>query len=224
MIAVNDMPAQIDASVMKLLAKVETATVGHFRTGIFMPPDFRPVLAEMGAVGTAVTLSLPGMDSTLLHYAMGLVRPGDILVIDRGDDHVNACWGGFLATAAQVVGLAGVVIDGTATDPTELRRSGVPVWCRGISPVTTRIGGDSGMMNVTVDCGGVMVNPGDAVIADESGVLVLPLGEAEDVAKMAIEMQEEEVKEQELLRQGRSALELTGADKIIRALMQSSPK
>ncbi len=60
MITVNDMPAQIDASVMKLLAKVETATVGHFRTGIFMPPDFRPVLAEMGAVGTAVTLPLPG--------------------------------------------------------------------------------------------------------------------------------------------------------------------
>ena len=67
MTTVNDMPAQIDASVMNLLAKVETETVGHFRTGIFMSPDFHPVVAEMGAVGTAVTLSLPGMDSTLLH-------------------------------------------------------------------------------------------------------------------------------------------------------------
>jgi hypothetical protein len=91
MIIVNDMPEQIDASLMQRLAKVETATVGHFRSGIFMPPDFRPVLAETSAVGTAVTLSLPGMDSTLLHYTMGLVRPGDVLVIDRGNDHVNAC-------------------------------------------------------------------------------------------------------------------------------------
>jgi regulator of RNase E activity RraA len=221
MIIVNDMPEQIDASLMQRLAKVETATVGHFRSGIFMPPDFRPVLAETSAVGTAVTLSLPGMDSTLLHYTMGLVRPGDVLVIDRGNDHVNACYGGFMATAAQVVGLAGVVIDGTATDPAELRRSGVPVWCRGISPVTTRIGGDSGMLNVTIDCGGVVVNPGDAVIADESGVLVLPPGEVENVAKMALEMQAEEVKELRLLRQGRSAPELTGANTIIQALLSS---
>jgi regulator of RNase E activity RraA len=221
MVIVNDMPAQIDASLVQLLTEVETATVGHFRTGIFMPPDFRPVLTETSAVGTAVTLSLPGIDSTLLHYTMGLVRSGDILVIDRGNDHVNACWGGFMATAAHVAGLCGVVIDGTATDPAELRQSGVPVWSRGISPVTTRIGGATGMLNVPIDCGGILVNPGDAVVADESGVLVLPPGEVENVAKTAIEMQAEEVKELELLRQGRSAPEVTGAQKIIQAFIES---
>lgn len=93
MIIVNDMPNQIDESLVQLLAKVETATVGHFLTGVFMPPDIRPVIIEKTAVGTAVTLSLPGMDSTLLHYAMGLVRPGDVILIDRGKDSVNACWG-----------------------------------------------------------------------------------------------------------------------------------
>ena len=221
MIIVNDMPNQIDESLVQLLAKVETATVGHFLTGVFMPPDIRPVIIGKTAVGTAVTLSLPGMDSTLLHYAMGLVRPGDVILIDRGKDSVNACWGGFMAAAAQKAKIAGVVIDGTATDPAELRRSGVPVWCKGISPVTTRIGGDTGMLNVPIDCGGIIVNPGDAVIADESGVLVLPPDRVQDVANKAIEMQEEEVKDLELLRQGRSVPDITGAGEMIQALIQS---
>ena len=156
MIIVNDMPSQIDESLVQLLAKVETATVGHFLTDVFMSPDIRPVIIEKTAVGTAVTLSLPGMDSTLLHYAMGLVRPGDVICIDRGKDSVHACWGGFMAAAARKAKIAGVVIDGTATDPAELRRSEVPVWCKGISPVTTRIGGDTGMLNVPIDCAGLL--------------------------------------------------------------------
>lgn len=215
MLTLNEMPQQIDDALLDRLNQVDTATVGHFQYGIFMRPELRPVSAGAKAVGTAVTLRLPGTDSTLLHYAMGLVRPNDFVVIDRCGDHVNACWGGFMAAAAREAGLAGVVVDGAVTDPAELRESGVPVWSRSISPVTTRIGGSTGELNVAIVCGGVSVSPGDVIVADESGLMVLAPDGAADIAEQAIAMQEEEHDLLKSLRSGQRAPDITGATKII---------
>jgi regulator of RNase E activity RraA len=77
-------------------------------------------------VGTAVTLALPGADPSLLHHAVGLVRPGDVLIIDRLGDEVHACLGGGVAPALVRTGLAAVIPDGPCTDPAELRDVGLP--------------------------------------------------------------------------------------------------
>ncbi|RJG14870.1 RraA family protein [Massilia cavernae] len=136
--------------------------------------------------GTAVTLSIPSQDSTLLHHVIGMLRPGDFLVVERQGDHRHACWGGGVTRAARNAGLAGAVIDGPCTDPGEIASIGFPLWCRGVSAITTRMNDVGGRFNMPVSCGGVAVSPGDLVLADESGVLVLPRDEASAVAQRAL--------------------------------------
>ena len=158
-----------------------------------MDPTLRAVLPDKRVAGTAFTLRLPHADSTILHYAMAHVRPGDFMVIDRCGNNKHACWGGVMTIAAKEAGVVGAVIDGVATDFEEIRNSSMPMWCKGPSPITTKILGLDGAMNVPVSVGGVAVNPGDIILADESGVLVLDPKTAEGHAKTALAKQDREV-------------------------------
>ena len=124
--------------------------------------------------------------STLLHHALGLLRPGDVLLVDRLGDDRHACWGGGVTVAAKRTG----VVDGPCTDLEEVEASDFPLWWRGIAPITTRIFDLGGRLNKPVSIGRVAVIPGDAVLCDESGVLIRPPGEAEAEARAAIERQE----------------------------------
>jgi 4-hydroxy-4-methyl-2-oxoglutarate aldolase len=123
---------------------------------------------------------------------MGLLRRGDFLIIDRCGDATHACWGGVINQAARAIGLAGVVVDGPATDPGELREHGVLVWSRGVSPVTTKAVALGGQVNVPVSCGNVAVLPGDAILADESGILVMRRDEVEDIVRLGLARQQRE--------------------------------
>jgi regulator of RNase E activity RraA len=140
--------------------------------------------------GTAVTLAIPGPDSTLLHHTLGLLRPGDILVVDRLGDDRHACWGGGVTVAAKAAGAKAGVIDGPCTDLEEITASNFPIWCRGLAPITTRLYDLGGRLNHPISVGGAVVMPGDAVLCDESGVLILGPHEAEAEARAAIERQE----------------------------------
>jgi 4-hydroxy-4-methyl-2-oxoglutarate aldolase len=178
MFDVRAMPEQASPDLIARAQRVEPATIGHFRFRGFPAPNIRPVGSPKRIAGTAVTLALPASDSTLLHYAAGIIRPGDILIIDRLGDKTHACLGGGVAISLMRFGLTGVIIDGPCTDPEEIRDSGLPVWAAGVSPITTRVGGLGGAMNVPVSIGGAVVMPGDIVIADEAGIVILPPGEA----------------------------------------------
>src|SRR3954454_16436850 len=101
---VHPMPAQISAEVVGLLEQTETATVGHWRHWGFCDRRIQPLRRRRPGARTAVTLMIPGPDSTLLHHALGLLRPGDILVVDRLGDDKHACWGGGVTVAAQAGG------------------------------------------------------------------------------------------------------------------------
>ncbi|MGJ3262415.1 MAG: RraA family protein [Salinarimonas sp.] len=211
MFEIRDLPRQIEPRLVRLLEQVETATVGHFLHSQFADAALRGVLPETRVVGTAVTLRIPGADSTLLHHALALVRPGDFLVIDRAGDTRHACWGGVVTNAAKLAGVVGAVIDGPATDFNEIRRCEMPVWCRGPSPITTKLLGLEGAMNVPVSVGGCAVEPGDAVLADESGVLFLKPGQIQAVAERAIGMQERELGLLDRLRAGEKLPDISGA-------------
>ena len=138
MFEIHPLPEQLPRDLVSLLEQVETATVGHVLHSGFVDPAIRAVLPEKRVAGTAVTLRIPGADSTLLHHVLSLVRPGDVLVIDRAGDTRHACWGGVVTHAAKVAGVVGGVIDGPATDFSEVRRCDMPLWCRGPSPITTK--------------------------------------------------------------------------------------
>lgn len=219
MFTVNEMPPQIDPSVIDLLEQAETATIGHVLYNGFVDAGIAALIPRRRVAGTAVTLRLPHADSTLLHYAAKLVRPGDIVVIDRCGDRKYACWGGGVTLAMKLAGVKAGVIDGPATDLSEIQEFDLPMWSRGLSPITTRLLGIEGALNVPISVGGQTVNPGDAVLADEQGVLVLAPGAARAAAERAIGMQRTEATLHQRLRAGEKLPDITGATAIVEAKM-----
>lgn len=187
---IGEHPAPLPIDLHALLTRVETSTIGHGIPWGLMSDRLRPVDRGLRVVGSAVTLAIPGADSTLLHHALGLLRPGDVLVIDRLGDRRHACWGGIVTAAAQQAGAAAAIIDGPCTDLEQVQASGFPLWCTGTSAVTTRLLDWGGRLNHPVSCGGVVVCPGDVVLADADGVLVMPRDEADAVGRHALDIQD----------------------------------
>jgi 4-hydroxy-4-methyl-2-oxoglutarate aldolase len=219
---IGPMPAPLPAGDLELLTQVETATVGHSRHVGFMDRTIQPLIRGRRVVGIAVTVAIPGPDSTLLHYALGLLRPGDFVVVDRLGDDRHACWGGGVTIAAKAAGAVGGVVDGPCTDLAEIEASDLPIWCRGLSPITTRLYDLGGAMNVPISCGGVAVGPGDAILADESGVLVLPREEVRSVAQEAILRQQRGADRERQIRAGAKLGELSGATAKVLARLRST--
>ena len=212
---INPMPPRIAPALAAAFLNVETATIGHSQHWGFMDRRIQPLLRGARVAGTAVTLAIPAQDSTLLHHALGLLRPGDILIIDRLGDDRHACWGGGVTVAAKAAGAAGAVVDGPCTDLAEIEASGFPMWCRGLSPITTRLYNLGGTLNLPVSCGGVTVNAGDLVLADESGVLVLPPLGLEEIADAAIARQLRGEASQARMRAGEKMGDISGATKMV---------
>jgi len=161
MFVINDVPQPVDPALIALLRRAEPATIGHFRHVGFMDPGVRSLLTGHRIAGTAVTVRCFGPDTAIVHYALGKLRPGDVLVIDRAGDMRHAACGGGVAFAAREAGCIGIIIDGMATDIDELRDYGLPVWARGLSTVTGKRLFLHGEFATPIACGGVAVAPGD---------------------------------------------------------------
>ncbi len=215
------MPDQIDAGLLEKARRVETATIGHKRHMGFMDPSIQAILPNRRIAGTAVTLALPGQDSTLLHHVIQFLRPDDILVIDRLGDHKHAALGGGVAVAIKATGCAGVVIDGACTDVPEIEQYDLPVWCRGPSPITTRLYDVGGSFNVDIACGGAVVHPGDVIVCDFSGVVAMPPAEAEADIDWALGKQAAEPAGHRAMQQGERLGERSGASAMVQAKLES---
>lgn len=217
MFTIQPMPPPIPADLVDLLERVETATVGHVLHTGFVDRDIRAVLPMKRIAGTAVTIRIPHADSTLLHWLTAEVRPGDIVLVDRCGDQRHACWGGVITNAMKLAGAKAGVVDGPATDFSEIARVDLPMWCRGPSSITTKLLGVEGAINVPITVGGQVVHPGDAVLCDDSGVVVLDPGRARAVAETAIAMQEAELVLLERLRNGEKLPDISGARAMVDA-------
>lgn len=154
--------------------EVEPATIGHYVNYGFMNPTIKSMLDNVKVTGVAFTVKTAGKDSVMVHKAVSLAGEGDVLVIDRSGDTKHACVGGVVAYAANSRKISCIIIDGPCTDIQEIRNLGIPVFATGLSPLTTNVLGQSGEINTTVQCGGVVVEPGDLILADDNGVLVIP--------------------------------------------------
>lgn len=219
MFQLHSLPPQVDPALLDLLLQAEPAVIGHFRYTGFMSPDIKAHFQDRRVVGTAVTVRVPGMDGSMVHYAMGQARRGDFIVMDRCGEMSIASLGGAVAYAAKVIGVAGFIVDGLVTDLGELRQYGVPVWSRGTSAVTVKSLGLGGEFCLPVSCGGVAVNPGDAILADENGILVLPPAEIEAAARRAIQMQLDEKTTLRRLDAGEKYPDIMGTSALIRKAM-----
>lgn len=217
MFTIRPMPSQIPGDLITLLERVETATIGHVLHSGFVDREIRAVLPMKRIAGTAVTIRIPHADSALLHWLTAEVRPGDIVLVDRCGDQRHACWGGVITNAMKLAGVKAGVIDGPATDFSEIARVDLPMWCRGPSSITTKLLGLDGALNVPITVGGQVVHPGDAVLCDESGVVVLDPGRARAVAETAIAMQEAELVLLERLRSGEKLPDISSARAMVDA-------
>ena len=215
---IEPLPAPLAPDRAARLARVEAATLGHYLHSGFVDPGIRPLTGGARIAGAAVTVQIAGADSTLLYYAMDRVRPGDVLVIDRAGDRTHACWGGFMAAVAKIRGLAGVVIDGAVTDPAAIVAAGVPTWARRTSAITTKLLNLGGGFNVPVSIGGVAVTPGDAVLADDCGIAVIPPSRVDALTESALKDQEEEGGWIERLEKGETLQDLVD----IRAMLEKN--
>jgi 4-hydroxy-4-methyl-2-oxoglutarate aldolase len=168
-----------DPAVITALGAAGTATVHEAigRVG-FAGVELRPIQQDVRIAGSAVTvLSHPG-DNIMIHAAVEVCQDGDVLVVVNTAPSTHGMFGELLATSLRSRGVRGLVIDAGVRDTSELRTMGFPVWSRHVSCQGT-VKGTAGSVNVPVVLGGLVVGPGDVVIADDDGVVVVPRAAAE---------------------------------------------
>lgn len=220
----NELPEQLPTELTDLLVKAEPATIGHFLDFGFADPEIRALLPDKRIAGTVVTCRFAGLDGSIMHYALGQLRPGDVLVVDRVGERRIACCGGGIAFAARAAGALGIIIDGPATDIGELREYGLPVWATGLSAVTVKRSYTQGEFCVPVNIGGVPVMPGDAVLADENGILFLKPDQVGPVARRGIETQAAEGPRLVRMANGEKMPDINGTNERIREIVAAQEK
>jgi 4-hydroxy-4-methyl-2-oxoglutarate aldolase len=174
----------------------------------------KPIWPGMRVVGPAFTLQTPPGDNLTIHAAMKLARPGDVLVVDAGDYTEQGAFGEMMATSALALGIAGLVINGGVRDAAAIRTVGFPVFARAIS-IKGTVKATLGPIAEPIVFGGVAVNPGDLVLGDDDGLVVVPLAELDAVLATSRARDAKEDALRAALKAGRSTWDISNFDALL---------
>jgi 4-hydroxy-4-methyl-2-oxoglutarate aldolase len=199
-----------DPQTITRLGEFGVATVheAQGRRGL-LRPYMRPIYPAARAAGSAITVTCQAGDNLMLHAAMELCQPGDVLVVTTSSESTDGMFGELLAVSARAHGVVGLVIEAGVRDVADLTSMNFPVWSRAVHAQGT-VKATLGSVNVPVSCAGAPISPGDVIVADVDGVVVVRRQDADEVARLSAERIEKEAKARDRLRNGELGLDFYG--------------
>jgi 4-hydroxy-4-methyl-2-oxoglutarate aldolase len=189
-------------------AGVATVHEAQGRSGL-LRPYMRPIHAAARVAGSAVTVLCGAGDNLMIHAAIAVVQPGDVLVVTTFSESTDGMFGELMAQSCLAHGVAGLVIDAGVRDTTELTSLGFPVWSRAVSAQGTSKT-IPGSVNVPIVCAGASISPGDVIVGDADGVVVVPRDSAKAVVAAVDERLAKEDRTRERLKAGELGLDIYG--------------
>jgi 4-hydroxy-4-methyl-2-oxoglutarate aldolase len=202
--------ARADPANIARLGACGVATVHEAQAqGGLLRPYMRPIYPAARAAGSAVTVLCGPGDNLMIHAALAVVQPGDVLVVATTSESTDGMFGDLLAESCLAHGVAGLVIDAGVRDTTDIAALGFPVWSRAVSAKGTSKT-IAGSVNVPIVCAGALVSPGDVIVGDADGVVVVPRESAAAVAAAADQRLEKEERTRARLKAGELGLDIYG--------------